>query len=172
MDFQSQHRHFAVAKEVQQRRQLILSVDDEPAILTTREVLLESAGYKVLSAADGGQAVSLFARNPVDLVLLDFAMAGLNGGAVAQELKSRNAAVPIIIISGSPLLEGTIPCVDCIIPKGQGPELLLQEMDKLLTSLIDTTTRKQPSTQACSGVQEMPRNWELCASNGQTGVCR
>ena len=114
--------------------QLILSADDEPAILTTREMLLESAGYKVLSAADGEQALSLFARNPVDLVLLAFAMAGLNGSEVAQELKSRNAAVPIIMVSASPLLGDTIPCVDCFIQKGQGPKLLLEQMDQLLTS--------------------------------------
>ena len=69
---------------------LILSVDDEPSILLTREKLLEAAGYKVLSAAEGEAALNLFATNPVHLVLLDFAMPGMDGGAVAKELKRLN----------------------------------------------------------------------------------
>ena len=50
----------------------ILSVDDEPGILFTRQKLLQNAGYEVLSAADGEQALHFFTAHDVDLVLLDY----------------------------------------------------------------------------------------------------
>ena len=111
---------------------LILSVDDEPGILFTREKLLEAAGYKVLSAPDGEAALKLFANNPVHLVLLDFAMPGMDGGAVAKELKRLDQAVPVILVSASPLPEQALACADCYITKGQGPQVLLDQINQLL----------------------------------------
>ena len=48
-------------------RRRILSVDDEPGILFTRKIILENAGYDVLNAADGEQALHFFAIDTVDL---------------------------------------------------------------------------------------------------------
>ena len=73
-------------------RRLILSVDDEPGILVTRQLILENAGYEVLSAADGEQALHLFRAHAVDLVLLDYVMPGMDGGVVAQEIKNAKPA--------------------------------------------------------------------------------
>jgi CheY-like chemotaxis protein len=64
-----------------------LSVADEPGILVSRQLILESEGYEVLSSADGEQALRMFAGQPVDLVLLDYVMPGMNGGVVAREMK-------------------------------------------------------------------------------------
>ena len=69
---------------------VILSVDDEPSILFTRHKLLQAAGYDVLSAADGEQALHFFAMHAVDLVLLDYAMPGIDGGIVAREMKAQH----------------------------------------------------------------------------------
>src|ERR1700746_2370920 len=76
---------------------LILSVDDEPAILVSRQLILENEGYEVLSATDGEQALRMFAGRPVDLVLLDYLMPGMDGGAVAKEIKNHNPQVPIVL---------------------------------------------------------------------------
>ena len=88
MDSHSFQRGFALQFTSNDDTRVILSVDDEPGILFTREKLLEAAGFRVLSAADGEAALDLFANNPVHLVLLDFAMPGMDGGAVAKELKA------------------------------------------------------------------------------------
>src|SRR5437588_8171187 len=58
---------------------LILSVDDDLRLLCTRQAILEQAGYEVLSAKDGIEALSLFRAHPVDLVLLDYVMPNLYG---------------------------------------------------------------------------------------------
>jgi CheY-like chemotaxis protein len=114
-------------------KNLILSVDDDPGILFTRHKLLESAGYRVLSAADGEEALKIFESNPVDLVLLDFYMPGMDGTAVAKELKRRNHTLPIIIVSASPLADQDLVCADSLVKKGEGPELLFNQIHRLLS---------------------------------------
>jgi CheY-like chemotaxis protein len=116
----------------------ILSVDDEPGILVSRQLILESEGYRVLSAADGEQALHFFEAHAVDLVLLDYVMPGINGGVVAQKIKNRNPRVPVVIVSASPVAEEqSLGCVDCFINKGEGPALLLAKIRQLLAPSPD-----------------------------------
>jgi CheY-like chemotaxis protein len=112
---------------------LILSVDDEAGILYTRQKILEAAGYDVLSAADGEQALGFFAAILVDLVLLDFAMPGIDGGRVAQQMKAIRPLVPVILVTGLPIEKQSVPCVDWIYVKGDNPVLLLEKIDRLLS---------------------------------------
>ncbi len=126
---------------------LILSVDDEPGILVSRQLILESEGYEVLSAADGEQALQMFAERPVDLVLLDYVMPGMNGGVVAQEIKNGNPRVPVIIVSASPVVEErSLGCVDCFISKGEGPAVLLAKIKELLMPVSTPAIRAARST--------------------------
>jgi CheY-like chemotaxis protein len=74
----------------------------------------------------------MFSANAIDLVLLDYAMPGLDGGLIARELKRRRPYVPVIIVSASPLPEEIRTCADCIVAKGEGPSLLLEAMRNLL----------------------------------------
>lgn len=126
---------------------LILSVDDEPGILVSRQLILESEGYEVLSAADGEQALQMFAEQPADLVLLDYVMPGMNGGVVAQEIKNDNPHVPVIIVSASPVVEErSLGCVDCFISKGEGPAVLLAKIKELLMPVSTPAIRAVRST--------------------------
>ena len=113
----------------------ILSVDDEPGILFTREKLLQNAGYEVLSAADGEQALHFFTTHAVDLVLLDYLLPGMDGAVIARAMKQEKPLVPVIIVSASPVEDQTPTCVDCFIQKGEGPALLLEKIRQLLAPL-------------------------------------
>lgn len=125
---------------------LILSVDDEPGILLTRQQILESRGYKVLSASDGEQALQLFALYPVDLVLLDCLMPGIDGGTVAQEMKRHKPNVPVVIVTASALPAGVATCADCFVRKGGGPAQLLEKIRELLSSgSIPGASGEQPA---------------------------
>lgn len=144
MDSPSFQREIALEFTSNNGARIILSVDDEPGILFTREKLLEAAGYRVLSAADGEAVLKLFANNPVHLVLLDFAMPEMDGGVVAKELKLLNQAVPVILVSASPLPEEALACADCYIAKGQGPQVLLDQINQLLEPFPSGSEESHP----------------------------
>ncbi len=114
------------------RRKLILSVDDEWPILESREIVLTMAGYQVLSAIHGRQALEILAANGVDLVLLDYVMPGLDGGAVAREIKKSRPDVPVILVSASPIPDESLACIDALLEKGRGPEVLLKKIGEFL----------------------------------------
>jgi CheY-like chemotaxis protein len=65
---------------------MILCIDDEPVGLRVRKMLLESQGYKVLTATSGREGLQLFATHPVDAVVLDYTMPEMNGDQVAIAL--------------------------------------------------------------------------------------
>ena len=114
---------------------LILSVDDEPSILNTRKQILNVAKYEVINAIDGETALEVFDAVPnIDLVLLDFAMPGMDGSSVAREMKRRRPSVPICMVTAHEAMVAkmTPVCVDCIVPKGTGPVYLLEKINQLL----------------------------------------
>jgi CheY-like chemotaxis protein len=122
---------------------LILSVDDEPSILFTRALILRSEGYDVWSAVDGETALHIFAIHAVDLVLLDYAMPGLDGGTVAREMKRHKPLVPVIMVSASALPEDGSVCADCFIRKGEGPAVLIDAIREILAPASDVDLRSQ-----------------------------
>ena len=85
----------------------ILCVDDDPLILASWSELIRSAGYRVLTACGGTEAIRQFSVHAVHAVVLDYEMPGLNGSTVAMHLRQINKAVPIILHTG-----GAAPCAD------------------------------------------------------------
>ncbi|VBB42945.1 Type 4 fimbriae expression regulatory protein PilR [uncultured Desulfatiglans sp.] len=77
----------------------ILIVDDDPAQRELLQGFLENQGYLALSAPDGQEALRLFEREPIHLVLLDHRMPGLSGDAVLEGLKEMNPKVRVIMIT-------------------------------------------------------------------------
>jgi CheY-like chemotaxis protein len=111
-----------------------LCVEDEATQLRLRKILFESAGFNVIGAQTGQDALELFRINPVDVVILDYWMAGMNGLAVATELKRMRPSTPIIVLSGWASLPGeTIGVVDAWFQKAHvQPEELLEEAARLV----------------------------------------
>ncbi|MGB8887804.1 MAG: response regulator [Candidatus Korobacteraceae bacterium] len=109
-----------------------MSVDDEPTIRFSHEKLLEAAGYDVVSAADGEKALRMLAALPIDLVLLDFSMPGMDGEVVAREVKRRKPEVHVILITGLAVPKEALAFVDSFMQKGDGPEVLLRKIKQLL----------------------------------------
>ena len=104
----------------------ILSIDDEPEASEIRKLLLESEGYEVLLAQTGEDGLRLFQSQRIDLVVVDYWMRGMNGLAVAREIKRLNPAVPIIVLSGLAELPGeAVGIADRWIMKGRSTQALL-----------------------------------------------
>ena len=68
-------------------------VDDDASIRTLVRAVLERAGYDVVTAGDGLEAIALLAASDYDVVLLDVTMPNLNGLGVVDELRKNNLAV-------------------------------------------------------------------------------
>ncbi len=113
----------------------LLCVDDEIAGLNVRKAYLESVGYNVLVAPEGGRALELFALHPVDAVVLDYRMPGMDGGELAARLRGMRPSVPILLYSACLSVSGeALRCVDAFVAKGQSPAVLLAELRNLIGS--------------------------------------
>ncbi|MBU2552759.1 MAG: PAS domain S-box protein [Proteobacteria bacterium] len=80
----------------------ILMVDDEPLILEVGQQMLESLGYRVLTASGGREAVETYEARPegIDLVILDMIMPDMGGGATFDRLKGIDPQVKVLLSSG------------------------------------------------------------------------
>jgi CheY-like chemotaxis protein len=83
-------------------RELILIADHDAAGLADMEGMLTEEDYRVLSARDGFEAISIYARlwAAIDLVILDFSLPGMSGDLVFDELQAINPKVAAVVSSG------------------------------------------------------------------------
>lgn len=79
----------------------VLIVDDEPDIRLLIRINLLAAGYEVLEAGNGREAIDILEGEEPDLVLLDLRLPELDGWDVLEHLKKRGVAerVPVVAIS-------------------------------------------------------------------------
>jgi len=118
------------------REHLILCVDDDVVGLHVRKVLLERAGYRVLTAKDGPSSLHIFAKEPVELVVLDYSMPGMTGDQVASMMRQTKPKVPILLLSAYVELAPEITAlVDAAMTKGEGAPVLLAKLDNLLSGV-------------------------------------
>lgn len=113
----------------------ILCIDDEVLGLEIRKVVLEREGYVVHTATDGPTGIRVFRQHPVDAVVLDFAMPGMDGGAVATALREIRPNIPILLLSAYLTLPEEVQrMVTLVANKGDGAIALLQNVRKILDS--------------------------------------
>ncbi len=113
---------------------LVLCVDDEVVGLHVRKILLERAGYKVLTAPDGRSGLEMFSTHPVEAVVLDYAMPGMHGGEVAEKMRQTKPEIPILLLSAYVGLPAEVSSlVDVYMTKGEGAPALLEKLDRLFT---------------------------------------
>ena len=87
------------------RKLRILVVDDDPAIVELLVMVLEMAGYEVLTAGDGAQAVSLLQNlvpeSLVDAIMVDLMMPVMDGLCFMRWLRTeQKSTVPVLVLTG------------------------------------------------------------------------
>jgi CheY-like chemotaxis protein len=114
----------------------ILCIDDDSTVLELQKSILETKGYTVLTAPDGPTGVALARTNPVDAVVLDFKMPGMDGNQVAEVLMREQPSLPVVICSGFPyeVPEGLKWFAAAFLEKGDGPGVLLSALEELIVS--------------------------------------
>jgi CheY-like chemotaxis protein len=111
---------------------VILCVDDDVAGLALRSLVLERAGYEVVSAVDGAAGLELFRRVQVDLVITDHSLPGLTGTQLAAEMKRLNPAIPIVLFSGMLEAPPGSEHANLVITKGMPVVEFLHEVARLI----------------------------------------
>jgi len=78
----------------------ILIVDDNPVNLKLTRILLVNQGYRVLTAPNGEEALSLLKSFPADLVLTDIDLDGMNGLELARAVRDRWPRMQMVLATG------------------------------------------------------------------------
>lgn len=118
------------------RKKKILLVDDEPNLLDTITLNLQIEGYDVIQAKDGKEAIMLFNKNKVDLVILDVMLPEMDGFDVCKKIRLENQRVPVLFLTakggGQDRIEGLKLGADDYLAKPFNLEELLLRISSLL----------------------------------------
>lgn len=82
----------------------LLVVDDDANIRQIMSIMLEAAGYRVLCAADGKEAMKLVEAQPFDLILTDMLMPGSDGLELLSEMKKSRSTARVLVMSGGGII--------------------------------------------------------------------
>jgi DNA-binding NtrC family response regulator len=90
----------------------LLIVDDEPAILKALQRIVRDEGYRVLTAPDGEEALRMVAAEPVDVVLSDMDMPGMNGLDLMVRLRRNHPAAVRLLLTGRGTLAAAVGAIN------------------------------------------------------------
>ena len=126
----------------------ILAVDDERHIVRLIQVNLERAGYQVVAAYDGEEALKKVESEKPDLIVLDVMMPKMDGFEVLKSLKanSQSKDIPVIMLTAkaqdADVFRGWASGVDCYLTKPFNPMELLTFVKRIFSSLEDMEEEK------------------------------
>ena len=102
----------SLAAEKTERTTRVLIVDDEPRILSMMRRVLEADGYEVVIAGEGASALDILRSEPIDMVILDVMMPGMDGFEVCR-LVRRESVVPILMLTARDASTDKVTGLDC-----------------------------------------------------------
>jgi DNA-binding response OmpR family regulator len=115
--------------------QCVLLAEDDPALRRYLEVVLQRAGYKVVSAADGLEAMKFLLSSSVDVVVTDAVMPNLDGYELCRFMRSSKhlSQLPIILLSALDPRDAVHESeqADVFLSKPVSPEDLLNRIVEL-----------------------------------------
>jgi CheY-like chemotaxis protein len=120
-------------EHLSESKAVILCVDDEPNSLVLRKLVLQKAGYEVVTASSAVLALDVLASRKVDLVLSDQLMPGQTGTELARQIKIKWPSVPVILISGVNEIPEDAGIADMFMSKVEGPVIMCKNVNDVLT---------------------------------------
>lgn len=120
---------------------LIMLVDDEPDVMRVCDFRLKRAGYEVINAANGQEAIDLLQKNKPDLIFLDLRLPIINGSEVSVRVKSDPSTknIPVVLFTASADgIEDRVKdyLADDYLIKPFEPEILFQKVRKFLGDTV------------------------------------
>ncbi len=131
----------------------VLVVDDELDIRRLVVINLRKAGYAVLEAASGREALQCVAREPVSMVILDLMLPDISGETVCKTLREspETAGLPVMMLTAKAnvddRIEGFELGADDYVTKPFSVRELVLRVQALLRRTIDSSSSSMPATQ-------------------------
>ena len=102
----------------------ILFVDDHEVLARLSCEILETQGYRAVSAYSAADALDKFAKEKFDILVTDFKMEGMNGLELARQVHQKDPSVPVIIVTGYGPIDGGKDVNACLQKEQLFPALL------------------------------------------------
>jgi two-component system response regulator AtoC len=135
----------------------ILIVDDEEKMRRVLEIVLVKRGHRVLSAANGKEALALLADNTVDLVIADLRMPEMGGLDLLIAMREQTSSVPVIVVTAY----GTIETAVTAMKHGAFDYVLRPfDMDVLLLAVERALSSAIMARQNAFLREEIGRGWD------------
>ena len=114
----------------------VVLAEDDPALKRYLEIVLQRAGYEVLTASDGLEAMRLLMSRPVDIVVTDALMPNLNGYELCRFVRSspRLSGLPIVLLSALDPKNAEAEQVDAFLTKPVSPEDLFECLSRVMVA--------------------------------------
>jgi DNA-binding response OmpR family regulator len=128
------------------QKKKVLIVDDERDIVKALMIRLQGAGYEVVTAFDGAQAIFVAHKENPDLIILDIRMPAGDGFSVVEKLKhsTNTVSIPVIFLTGGPERDSEEKAMTLgarfYIKKPYDPEELLDAVKRALEKDLDTSS--------------------------------
>jgi DNA-binding response OmpR family regulator len=108
----------------------VLCVENQPEYLDALKSMLETAGFEVVSATTGEQAISELEKSSIQGVLLEYDLPDATGSAVRAEMKRIKPEVPVLLFAGvgsqTPFL---LKFFDAYLKSDEKPEWVRRDLD-------------------------------------------
>ena len=121
---------------VRARHPTVLIVDDEQAVRAISRRVLERAGFSVVEATDGAQALVCLSQGVADAVVTDIRMPGMDGWELATHLAAMTPRPPVLFTSGYDVHLGSTNLPGPVLAKPFRPQQLVDSVRQLLLSRL------------------------------------
>lgn len=116
---------------------VVLLVDDQQSFRDLAAMLLEDAGYRVLTACNGPEALAHFrSEQQIDILVTDLAMPVMGGDDLARSIRAAGLTLPIVYLSGFDATLARDPAPDAVLQKPVSRDALLQTLARVLTATV------------------------------------
>jgi two-component system, OmpR family, response regulator CpxR len=139
-------------------RKTILCVEDNEQILSIRKFMLETRGYRVVTASTGAEALEHIQGalpGSIDLLLSDLLMPQMDGNELARRAKQYHAALPVLLVSGTVTNFDRATSADAFLPKGACTPAELLDRIRILVAR-KRGPKKQPASVGAPLVATQP----------------
>ena len=125
-------------------RRRVLCVDDAEPALALRKLILEMKGYSVTTSNCALQVAETFETGKFDVAVLDYEMPAMNGGQLAERLKTAHPELKIILYTGSSYVaRRERDLIDAMVYKSEGVEELLAAIEAFLPGRVRNVEMKE-----------------------------